>query len=238
MLTFRQYLAEIFVKKAGSQMGSNPGGIHTDSETGKEHYVKYYKNGNQAKSEALAGKIYHHMGISTIHPEHHMIDGKHAVVTPYNHHLEAMHGHDFKKLSKPQAHEVGKIYHAGVLTKNWDIVGLTHDNLMKHKKTGSIHSIDHGGAFNFRAQGGHKDYGSDIGEHKTLRHNDGASGQAFSDTFHHHPDAEHEGLKAVKHMDMDHIHHLFKHSGLDNHHEMHHNFVARRKALLAHYDKK
>lgn len=46
MISFYSFLVEKFTAKAGTQKGSNPGGIHTD-EHGKEHYVKYYKNGDR-----------------------------------------------------------------------------------------------------------------------------------------------------------------------------------------------
>lgn len=235
MISFYSFLVEKFTAKAGTQKGSNPGGIHTD-EHGKEHYVKYYKNGDQAKVEALTGKIYHHMGIHTLKPEHHVINGKHAVVTEYNHDLGPMPSHHYNNLSPDHADQVGRMYHAAILTKNWDIVGLEHDNIMKHK-SGDLHAIDHGGAFHFRARGGPKDYGSDIAEHKTLRHNDEASGQVFKTVFKNHPKAEHNGLDAVKHIDDKHVHGLFKESGLSNWKELHKNFNERKTKLLAHYGK-
>lgn len=216
----------------GTQLGSNPGGIHTDAK-GQKHYVKHYRNHEQAKSEVLAGKIYKHMGLHTTEPEHKTINGKHAVVTKWNDHLERMHPHEFEHLSKEQAHDIGKKYHAAILTKNWDAVGLEHDNIHRHAKTGKLHTVDTGGTFNFRAQGGHKDYGPDIGEHHSLRHNDQASGHVFSHVFKHHPDAEQAGIDAVRKIDDNHIHHLFKNSGLSNHEELHRNFMERKKKLLA-----
>lgn len=235
MKRFLQYLIEDLKSIPGTQYGSNEGGVHLD-EHGQKHYVKYYKNADHAKVEDLAGKIYHHMGIHTVKPEHKIVNGRHAVVSKWNDHLEHMHPHDYEHLDKHQAHQIGKKFHAAVLTKNWDAVGLNHDNISKHKKTGDLHTNDLGAAFHFRAQGKHKDYGPDIGEHHSLRHNDQASGHVFSHVFKHHPSAEHEGLKAVRNMDDKHIHHLFKNSGLSNHEELHKNFMERKKRLLAHYD--
>jgi hypothetical protein len=234
MATFRQFLIETFVPQKGTQMGSNEGGIHT--KDGKKYYVKYYKQGDQAKVEALTGKLYHHMGIQTVKPEYHNMNGKHAVVTEYNDDLKAMPSHHYKSLSHEHAVQVGRMYHAAILTKNWDIVGLEHDNIMRHKD-GDLHAIDHGGAFHFRARGGPKDYGPDIAEHHSLRHNDQASGQVFKTVFSKHPKAEHEGLDAVKHINDKHVHGLFKESGLHNWKDLHKNFVARKSALLKHYEK-
>lgn len=222
---------DVLTKEPGTQMGSNEGGIHRDAKGGR-HYVKYYKNGDQAKVEALTSKIYDHMGIHTLKPEHKELNGRHAVVTKYNQNLEGMHPKHFEKLEPHQAKQIGRMYHAAVLTKNWDIVGLEHDNIMKHKKTGDLHSVDTGGAFHFRAQGGHKDYGSDIVEHKSLRQDHLPSGHVFNHVFKNHPEAEKAGLDAVRKIDDNHIHGLFKNSGLKNWKELHSSFQARKEHLL------
>jgi len=234
MLSFKEFVQEATYKpEAGTQMGSNEGGIHTD-EHGNKHYIKYYKNGDQAKTEALTGQIYHHMGIHTLQPKHEMINGRHAIVTKYNPDLKSMKPKEFDNLSSDQAHHIGKMYHAATLTKNWDIVGLEHDNIMKHKN-GDLHAIDHGGSFNFRAQGGHKDYGPDISEHQSLRDNNQASGHVFKSVFAQHPEAEKKGLDSVKKIDDSHIHGLFKNSGLSNWKDLHKNFMERKKKLLDTY---
>lgn len=233
-------IGEVFIPKPGTQKGSNPGGIHHDSETGEKHYVKYYGNGEQAKTEALTAKIYHHMGIHTLQPEHHEIGGQHAVATKWNEHLKPMKPHEFESLKPHQQKQIGKMYHAAVLTKNWDVVGLEHDNIVQHKHTGDLYSVDQGGSFHFRARGGPKEYGPDIGEHHSLRHTPpggygNASAHVFSTVFKQNPKVEMHGLEAVKKIDDNHIHHLFKTSGLKNWKELHSNFQARKQKLLDHY---
>jgi hypothetical protein len=218
-----------------TQKGSNPGGIHTD-EHGNRYYVKYYQNGDQAKSEALAGKIYDHMGIKTVSPSYEKINGRHAVVTPWNNRLSQVHPHQFENLTPDQAEHIGRMYHGAVLTKNWDIVGMDHDNIVKNVDTDALHAVDHGGTFQFRARGGHKDYGPDIGEHTSLRHNDEASGHVFNSVFEKHPEAEKKALDSVREMDDNHIHGLFKESGLKNWQELHANFMERKKKLLSKYE--
>lgn len=233
MIRFKSYLfEELLTPHAGTQYGSNPGGIHSNA-AGEKFYVKHYQNPEQGKVEALAGKIYNHMGIKTTEPEHHDdVNGKPAVVSRWNPNLEQMHHSEFKNLSPEQGHQIGKMYHGAVLTKNWDMVGLVHDNIVKHKETGELHSVDHGGAFHFRARGGPKEYGSDIAEHQSLRHNDQASGEVFHHVLSNHPGAYEAGRQAVANMDMDHVHSLFKNSGIANHEQLHANFVARREKLL------
>ena len=236
MLDFKRLIAEAInealVKEPGSQMGSNEGGVHTDSETGEKHYVKHYKNADQAKTEALTGKIYKHMGIKTLDPEYHEINGKPSISTKWNPDVKTMHPSEYEKLKPEQAKQIGKMYHGAILTKNWDIVGLQHDNIVKHQKTGDLHAIDHGGAFNFRAQGGHKDYGPDIAEKKSLKDNDNASGHVFTSVLSKHPEAEKAGIDAVRKIDDEHVHGLFKNSGLSNWKELHSNFMERKKKLL------
>jgi hypothetical protein len=238
MRTFKSFVSEELVKSSGTQKGSNPGGIHTDTETGKQYYIKHYNNADQAKSEALAGKIYHHMGIHTVSPEYREIDGKPSIVTEYNPHVHQMHPSEFDNVNAKQAEHLGRMYHGATLTKNWDIVGLEHDNILRHKNTGDLHSIDQGGTFNFRAQGGHKDYGPDISENESLRDPSRPSGHVFNTAFKLHPNAERNSLDSVRDMDDNHVHELFKNSGLSNWKELHSNFMKRKTALLKKYDKK
>lgn len=232
--TFAEFISEGLRKEPGSQLGSNEGGVHTDDQ-GQRFYVKHYGNAEQAKVEALAGKIYGHMGIHTVSPEHKIINGKPSVVSKWNDDLEKMEPHHFEKLTPHQATQVGKMYHAAVLTKNWDIVGLEHDNILRSKKTGDLHSIDTGGAFHFRARGAPKDYGPDIDEHSSLRKENPQSAHVFNAVFKNHPHAEKDGIESVRSLNDAKIHAEFKNSGLSNWKELHANFMERKKKLLSQY---
>ena len=232
MKTFKQFLDEILQQQPRSQLGSNPGGIYSDTDTGEKFYIKHYENPDQAKVETLTGKIYKHMGINTIDPEMH--EGT-AVKTKWNEHLGyADPRKDLMNPGKKQADQLARMYHGAVLTKNWDIVGLGYDNIMKHKN-GNLYAVDHGGAFHFRAQGDHKEYTPDVNEKHSLVHNDNPSGRVFSELHANHPDAIKRSLETVKNIDMNHIHHLFKTSGLDNWQDLHDNFVKRRENLIGSY---
>lgn len=237
MKSFLQFVKSKYTPISGTQYGSNPGGLHTHNETGKTHYLKQYADKDQGKVEALTAKIYEHMGIKTVSPRIEHDGGKEYVASEWNEHLKPMKPHQFNSLNSKQAEQIGRMYHAAVLTKNWDIIGLTHDNVLQHQHTGDIHAIDHGGAFHFRARGSSKNYGLDIDEHRSLRHNDQASGHVFSTVFHQHPTAELEGLKAVENIDDEHVRSLFSNSGLSNWKELHQNFNQRKKALLAKYER-
>lgn len=231
MKSFRAFVSEELIKQPSSQLGSNPGGIHTDSETGQKLYIKHYHNADQAKVEALTSKIYNHMGIKTLNPE---ADGR-KVSTEWNPHVKAKGPSFYNKPSEKHAKQLGKLYHAAILTKNWDAVGLEHDNIVHNKSTDDLHAIDHGGAFHFRAQGGHKDYTSDINEKQSLRDPKLPAGQVFNAAFKHHPHAEEHGLNAVKAMDPSKIRGFFRHSGLDNWKDLHKTFEERRKNLINSY---
>lgn len=233
MINFKQFITEDLKPISGTQYGSNPGGVHED-ENGTKHYIKHYSNSDQAKVEALTGKIYHHMGIKTVKPEMH---DSSSIKSKWNEDLHQLKPKHFENLNKKQAHQIGKMYHGAILTKNWDIVGLEHDNILHNKKTKDLHAIDHGGAFHFRARGSHKDYDSDIHEKESLRDPGQASGHVFNNTFKNHPEAEHKGLEAVRKMNDEHLHHLFKNSGLSNWKELHKNFMSRKKKLLNSYKK-
>lgn len=71
--------------------------------------------------------------------------------------IEAMHA------------EIAKGFAADALLANWDVIGLTSDNIMI--KDGVPHRVDNGGAMKYRAQGNLKGakFGSTVGELKTLR---------------------------------------------------------------------
>lgn len=233
MKRFLEFVKEALQQVQGTQYGSNAGGVYVDDKSGEKFYVKHYKNPDQAKAEVLAGKIYKHMGIHTLEPEMH---GESSVKTKWNDDVKVQHPKEYSKPSKEHANQLGKIYHASILTKNWDSVGLEHDNIVKNHKTGDLHMIDHGGAFHFRAQGGHKDFGPDIAEKESLRNDKLPSGHVFNSAFKHHPDAEHHGLAAVKNIDDKHVKGLFQNSGLSNWRELHKNFGERKKALLKSYE--
>lgn len=222
-------LQEAFVS---GPLGSNSGGKY--EEGGKTFYKKYYKDGDQAKVEALTGKIYEGLGIKTFKPKYSKEDGRHAITTEWNPHVETTKPSDYENLSPEDAHHLAKMFHGAVLTKNWDIAGLEFDNILKHKDGGFM-SIDHGGAFHYRAMGGKKDYGPDIGEHSSLLGNSNASGYIFSQVKAQHPDAFHKAAQAVRNFGPDKSDRLFDESGLHNKDDLKTNFNKRRDKLLSIY---
>lgn len=219
----------------GTQFGSNAGGVHVDEDGGK-HYVKHYSDANQAKAEVLAGKITHHLGAPTLGATYHEIKGKPSIVTPWNPHVKTQEPAKYQgKLSDTHARQLARMYHAAVLTKNWDVVGLEHDNIVHNKQTGNLHSIDHGGSFDYRAMGGNKPYGSDTAELTSLRDPHLPSGKVFNNLHKHHPDIVKEEGKKLANVNHDHIKHLFETSGRADWKELHNHFKNRLEGLRQHY---
>jgi hypothetical protein len=219
------------------QLGSNPGGLMKSPE-GENHYVKFYKNPEQAKTEHATGRIYNQMGIHT--PQTKLIShgGRLGIASKWNDSLERVHAGDEHNYNSHNAAQMGRLYHAAVLTKNWDVVGLEHDNVMRDKHTGDIHSIDHGGSMNFRAMGTSKPFDHDISEHKTLKDPSGAStaGVVFSNVFKKHPDIEKKTSESLKNLSHEGVQGILKDSGIADHANMASTIMKRRDAILKKYD--
>lgn len=230
MLSFKNFLKEE-LKKISGQLGSNPGGVHLDTETGKKYYMKFYDNADQAKSEVLSARIHEHLGGNTLNPEYVQHNGKHAVKTEWNPNLQNINPRT--NLTPEHRDQIAKLYHGSVLTKNWDLVGTGHDNLGLDKKTGKVHIQDTGGSFNFRAQGGHKPYDKEIGEYRSLR--DPKMNPDSASLLDHAFGKDNSVLKKTHRPltseDHSKIRQMFANSGISNWEELHKNFVERANKL-------
>lgn len=202
---------------------------------GKKYYVKFYSNPDQARVEELAGKLFNIMGVETPGAKFREVNDKQALVTPWNEDLKRIPRDDFSKLNTQQQGQLASMYHAAVLTKNWDVLGLEWDNVVVNTKTENLVEVDTGGSFNFRAQGANKPYGEDIGELKSLLDPGKAAGEVFGTTFKLNPAVELKSVEKLKNMNMEAVNKAFMSSGLSNAAELHRVFLARRNLLLAHY---
>lgn len=212
----------------GTQYGTNPGGIHV-SPSGEHHYVKFYANHEQAKAEVATARVYEHLGVGTTQPKLVNYRGHLGVASKWRDDLKSIHPSEYKNPSEHMKSELAKHHVAGVLTKNWDVVGLEHDNLKK-APDGKIHCVDLGGALHFRAQGGPKDYSADIAERHTyhdsrLNH---ASATAFSSLTKEHL---HAALHSMGDRSDAHVASIFAASGLKNSQHFANTFTKRRELL-------
>lgn len=221
--------------QVGSQKGSNPGGIY--EHKGRKFYVKFYANHNQAKTEELSSSLFELMGCKTPAPRVAKVNGKDALITRWSPQFKSLNSNDFKNLDPKQRVQVGRMYFAAILTKNWDVVGTGKDNIVLDTETNDMVEVDTGGSFEFRAQGNHKDYGDDIGEHQSLRTGGHDASQVFNHIFENKTVENVAFTHAVKNLDMAKVKKAFEDSGIPNAEKMYFSFKARRDKLLAHYEK-
>lgn len=237
MITYKKLIEEL-IKQSRSK-GSNAGGVYKETDDNSEHYIKHPSNPEQAKTEVLSAKLHGLMGIETLNPKLANIEpNKLSVSSEYNHNLEPLKREHLTSLTTEHHKQLGKIYAAGVLTKNWDAMGTGIEygqgNVMKNKKTGKLVSVDQGGSFNFRAQGGHKDYDGNIPEKDSLRDSNVSEGAHFINHAMSNPEVKTHILHTLKTMDMDKVHKAFKASGLDNWEDLHKGFKERHKKFISH----
>lgn len=151
----------ILGEQIAAASGTNPGGVYKGTD-GKERYVKFYSDGNQAAGEYFANTIYNQLGIGAPVSSIFKHDGNMAYasemlpdVTQLNH----LPG------TPELAKKVMNGFLADVLLANWDAVGLTMDNIVVDDED-NVYRIDNGGALLHRAQGAMKpeSINSDISE--------------------------------------------------------------------------
>lgn len=190
MLTFKQYslLEDTYAEQRGTQYGSNDGGVYIHEPSQRKFYIKFPRSAEQAHVEAATADLYKTMGIKTLDPVVKQINGKTAVVTPWNEHVSPMKSatNFHTAIQDPRrAHELALMHHAAVVTGNLDIVGLEYDNILQHKHLDHLISADQGGAMHYRAQGAEKDFEPSINKELSGFQNTAyQSGRVFSKVPH------------------------------------------------------
>lgn len=215
------------MKQIGPQKGSNPGGLYEDKQ-GNQQYVKFYNNPDQAKTEAVSGDILNLMGVMSTDPKFQITNGKESAVANWNPNLKKV---NFNSLSALQKNQLAGLYAAGVMTNNWDVVGLEFDNIAQDK-AGNLIQMDLGGSFEFRAQGKPKPYDADPGEtYLALLNTQYASGQVFSKLFADDPSMWGKALEATDNINLDDVAWSFKNSGMANGEQLYEKFAQRYQGL-------
>lgn len=150
-------------EKVGEQKGSNPGGAFKD-KSGKQWYCKFPSNPDAVKNELLAAKFYQMMGVSVPNLKLVEKDGQLGIASKW---VDDMKVGSASELAKADGtHDAFAI---DAWLGNWDVVGLSNDNLMLDKD-GKAVRIDVGGSLLYRAMGGEKGaaFGDEVTELKTL----------------------------------------------------------------------
>lgn len=154
-------------KKVGKQLGSNPGGQY-EGPDGKKYYVKQPADPGHAAAEVLTSKLYEAAGAGVVDAELVKIDGKTSVATRWIDTSEKI------QWTKGDQVEASSDFAVHAWLANWDAIGhpAEKDNIRSVPQAdGTIKfvAVDVGGSLNYRAQGGKKDFNTDVPEWDTLR---------------------------------------------------------------------
>lgn len=239
---FKEFsLLESFELIRSGGLGSNPGGMYKDSQTGEQYYIKFPQiDSEQAIIETLSSKILTSMGIRNLEPEVVDIEGRIGVATKWVSSLKPITNRDLSGLIEPQANDIGKIFSHAVLVKNWDVVGngIDYGSGNIFIVGDKIYAGDTGGSFCFRAQGRRKDYTPDVSELESLLSMDRnvESSRFLRTVFTKFPNALTEGKKMVQNMDMGEIKKLFDETKLSESDQLFNTFKIRRSLFLENID--
>jgi hypothetical protein len=221
-------------KKIEDRKGSNPGGIY-EAPDGTRYYVKFYADKAQARTEFAANAIYRKLGVEMPELNLRSWDGKLALTSKWRADLKAATATDM--IDSPA--DMAKIFHASVLTKNWDVVGLKYDNVMIGKN-GRMVMIDAGGSFKYRAMGGTKPYEAVPAEIKTLRDAtlNPQSASVFNSIFEKNVWLEREGAEGLLKLKKADVKNAFEQAGFAKTEvkELTETLWLRRQALIDRYD--
>jgi hypothetical protein len=158
-------VAEIDVadlRKIGSQLGSNPGGLYEDAE-GRRFYVKNLESDALARNERLAAALYQLAGAPTL--TYLRTKDPAQVATEY----VALDKKEIARFGDDELKQARRWFGVHAWTANWDAAGLHGDN--QGVASGVVVTLDLGGALDFRAQGDPKGkaFGARVDEIDSLR---------------------------------------------------------------------
>ncbi len=137
----------ILQTKTSEALGSNEGGIYLGSDNIRR-YIKKYKELSQAYCEFIANSLYKDLNIITPRCYIYKINNEYYFAS------EMIELGKFE-LTKKYCKKVVKGFISDILLANWDVIGLSYDNI-SITRNGDIIRIDNGSTFMFRAQGDRK----------------------------------------------------------------------------------
>lgn len=151
----------------GERAGGTTGAVWAKAKDGTEYVVKTYGGDeNRVATELLGNAIYRTLGVRVPEAGVLMVEKKPAVAA------RKVEG-EVKHWDDPDV-ELAQGFMADALLANWDVVGLTQDNVL-WGPDGPVR-VDQGGTLEYRAQGGTKEYGPVPSEVWSMA---GPKGQAF-----------------------------------------------------------
>lgn len=149
------------LKKTGGKLGSNEGGVYTDS-AGAKFYVKKPKTREHVANEMAAARLYQLAGVNTLKyrdagPDH--------VATEW----ESLDKNRIANMTPEERKAATRDFGVHAWLSNWDAAGTGGDN--QGIRDGKPVTLDVGGSLRFRAQGGPKGaaFGPKVSEIDTMR---------------------------------------------------------------------
>ena len=120
----------------------------------------------QVQSEAMANEIYTICGIPV--PAQKLYPDAQALVLEFKRGIPLNQCKEWQK--EKLKVELAKGFVVDALLANWDVIGLTEDNIIVDDNgNGTPFRIDNGGSLQFRAQGERKEFGPEVKELETMR---------------------------------------------------------------------
>lgn len=145
-------------QQLSESLGSNPGGLFKAAD-GNTYYVKFYHDEAQSLNELVANEAYRRLGNPV--PESVLVNSPGDTLAIANKWVGKGKGEkligalDEIPLTPERAKLALEGFIEDVWLANWDVAGMTLDNMMVVKKGGKevLYRIDNGGSLLFRAQG-------------------------------------------------------------------------------------
>lgn len=138
------------VKSLGGSTGAK---LVRDPATGKMYVYKKGNSADHVRSEAFSDAAYHAMGVPVPRLRLYEEKGGPVKLSEFieGKTLQELQGSD-PKAYKKAVREAQKYFAADALMGNWDVAGMSMDNILVGKD-GTVYRIDNGGSLSYRAQG-------------------------------------------------------------------------------------
>ena len=150
------------LEQVSGKKGSNDGGLFKDKKLETLHYIKWPNSATRAKVEGLTALLYGYAQVPVPTVRTIKFNGKDAVMSDWIDDAATMTVATMRKHK-----DVRKGFGVDAWLANWDVVGLSADNIVKGPGN-KAYRIDLGGSMLFRAQGKPKPFPSDVGELDSL----------------------------------------------------------------------
>ena len=151
------------LEKVSGKKGSNEGGLFKDKQLQTLHYVKWPNSTLRAKNEALAALLYEYAQVPVPTVRLIKFNDQDAVMSDWLEDAAPMTVDAMK-----QAQDVRRNFVFDAWLANWDVVGMSADNIVKGPGD-KAYRIDLGGSLLFRAQGKPRPFDEEVKELVSLR---------------------------------------------------------------------